>query len=267
MQRPSRCLSFFCLCIAYGCAQLGGQTHDYHVELSDGTSGEVFVVNDGGKPIEAYHFVSKCGSFETDSTVDILAAGGGLKVLLPGERKDANILLSPRSDGCTEEPALDAVILTDGSFEGDLHAVQALQAWRDGVVAGVRYWHDRLHHENATEAELATEEADAKLLAHEDLKRMTSPGCRNESVICAYWHGRRYADIQFKGNVVGVGVRKYGPEKIHMNLVNLADGLQKKIEDDEALKKLEITFPLPAELGDPAHASDSSAVPVVELKR
>ena len=48
------------ICALVCCLPLSAQSSSYHMELSDGTSGRVAVVNDSAKPIEAFHITGRC---------------------------------------------------------------------------------------------------------------------------------------------------------------------------------------------------------------
>src|SRR5580700_6004196 len=155
--RPALFL-FACLSMLCGCTPLLAQVRGCHMELSDGTSGWVILVNDSEKTVEAYHLSAKCMSegrprMGMEASYDALDSAGTSRsgpgkviagifthsdVAEPGTRMVSMENLAPQPFGCVWDAKFDAVIYADGSYEGDEMKVRRLQARRDGVVADVK---------------------------------------------------------------------------------------------------------------------------------
>jgi hypothetical protein len=57
-----------------------------------------------------------------------------------GKRRISFLKLNPQPSGCAWKAEINAVIYSDGSYEGDEIAMRGMAARRDGIAAGVRYW-------------------------------------------------------------------------------------------------------------------------------
>ncbi len=269
--RPAPFL-FVYLTMLCGCVPVLAQGRGYHLELSDGTSGWAILVNDSQKTIEAYHFSAKCMSegwmrMGSETSYDALDSAGTSRsgpgrgvagihtnrdVLEPGERMVSMENLLPQPSGCAWDADFDAVIYDDGSYEGDERRVRGLQARRDGVADGVKYWAARLAREHVDKASRETIRTDAERLKEEDVKKTTS---RCRKFACEYWRGRFQVDINVALNTRpskdGPPLEGYG------GIIQIYARHEKKIQADVALKKLDAVFPLSAAL---AEEGDQSGV-------
>lgn len=268
----SRPASFLVVCLTMlcGCVPLLAQGRGYHAELSDGTSGWVILVNDSQKTIEAYHLSAKCMGqgrvrMGEELSYDTLDSSGTSRnwpptgfagihttsaVAEPEARMVSMKKLSPPPDGCVWNADFDAVIYADGSYEGDEIKVQRLQARRDGLAAGVKYWANRLAGEPVDKASRETIRADAERLKDEDLKKITN---RCRKLECEYWRGRFQVDINVAANTRPS--ENSPPLEGNGGIIQTYTRHEKKIEADVALKKLDAVFPL-----SPLAEGDQSAV-------
>ncbi|MFT4113721.1 hypothetical protein [Silvibacterium sp.] len=236
---------------------LAANSRGYHMELSDGSSGWVILVNDSQKPIEAFHFKGKCGNAGTATVHDALDSpyesishrptdeAMQESVILPGVRFFSDQNLSPQPSGCTWAGDIDGVIYADGSYEGNENVVHALQARRDGILSAARFWVEATEGEAAGKFTPAVLAGEAQRLSDEDRKKMSNPGCREQPITCAYWNGREQVDINMVGQMNADRQRGDTP---YSHIAQFARKWREKAEADSALKALEISFPLPPEL-------------------
>src|ERR1700691_1368228 len=253
---------FTCLATLCGCLPLFGQGRGYHMELSDGSSGWAILVNDSQKTIEAYHFSARClsagrmksatehiyGGLDREVTSRAGPPPGSVAGIIshrdalePGARTVSTNLL-PHPSGCVWDADFDAFIYADGSYEGDEMRVGGVQARRDGVAEGVKYWANRLAQEAIDKASLDPIRADAERLKEEDRKKTMSPGCGKLPLACQYWRGRSQMD---GGVALDTRPWKDGPYiDGYGGIIQMYARHEKKIEADVALKKLDAVFPL-----------------------
>jgi hypothetical protein len=246
-----------------GCSMsLLAQGRGYHMELSDGTSGWVILVNDSQIPIEAFHFVGKCriagrevaGSEFTYDALD--SPGNSLShpaitgraqsdVVKPGERYFALTKLLPQPSECIWDGDITSVIYADGTYEGEENTARDLQARRDGIAAGVQYWVERVQGGVVEKPDPEAMAAEAKQLSEETRTKTRYCVGPNQPLSCAYWSGRHQVDA----NVALQGSRKKeDPESNYAWMTQFIKRWRKKVEADDALKRLDVTFPLPGEL-------------------
>jgi len=160
---------------------LTAQTRHYRMELSSGTSGYVILENDSQSSIEAFHVKGQCGSVGMEATSDILEGPNGRFPNVAADTRSqrggihrwervsfANVTFIAQPQPCTWKVEMNAVIFSDGSYEGDDAQVKALQAERDGIAASINYWAARMKTPPATPAELDLIEADAKTQSQND---------------------------------------------------------------------------------------------------
>ena len=133
------------------------------------------------------------------------------------------------------------MIYADGSYQGDENLVRELQAKRDGMSIAAHLWAKRLTEDlqkNMTDEAIA---AQAELIAGTD---QTQSGCHDHSVLCGWWQGKYQVDSN-----VALSAKRLGHDQLSLFVA----GWCRKIEADEALKRMDLLFPLPAELTT-AHA-------------
>jgi hypothetical protein len=151
------------------------QSANYHVELFSGEhhfpDSGIRLLNDGPKVIEAFSVQLTChGAWVAGTAGDVIDAGaeiienpdgngrglspGGFWYVAPSQKcRDA------RED---EQPSVTAIIYADGTYDGSLTAVRLLKAQRDGIIAAVNYWAERLAKENPDGSTLNDLLSDAK---------------------------------------------------------------------------------------------------------
>ena len=254
-----------CLTMLWGCVSLLAQSRSYHMELSDGTSGWVILVNDSQKTIEAYHFSAKCSGVRpgesglelsydaldfVGTVIGVQGPGGGVTqhdVAEPGARIVVLDHLLPQPS-CEWKADINAVLYADGSYEGDEMSARGLQARRDGIAASVKYWADRLSQESAGKPNLEATQTDAERLTQEDEKKAHMfPGCGKLPLACQYWSGRSHVDRNVAHQAKS---QKDGSEGSYRRIVQFITRWEKKMEADVALKKLDAVFPLAAALAE-----------------
>jgi len=155
----------FCFPVILGWLPLAAQSSSYHLEFDDRKrSQQVILVNDSEKSIEAYGASQLCFKPKqyrgVDDGQDILDApfrgtpssmraadGSGPPrsgVLETGARWSMGISIPENWDCQTH---VNAVLFSDGSFEGEDAGVRGLKARRDGLAAAIHYWADRISRE------------------------------------------------------------------------------------------------------------------------
>jgi len=240
-------------------AMIAGQNRSYRVELSDGTTGRVMVVNESDEPMEAFHFQEDCGashshfSFSQDR-LDFWGWGGHLAGL-DGRFVGSPYLLEPYPRGvprhiapkrpvaCIERAEVDAVLYADGSYAGDDLALRGLQARRDGIAASVQNWAAKMESRGSLDPKIKDLGTEADSITEADLGRSAS-GCQSEPLSCQYWSGRAQADVNI---ALAFKVPKDQDDAdVSRRVLAVISSWQKKIDEDVAFQKLEATFPLPA---------------------
>ena len=252
--------STICFLMLCGYIPLSAQHRGYRMQLSNGTSGWVALVNDSEKPIEAFHFTGQCGNMiGNDFTYDALDSAGSRMlhpsidgqafdqndVVKPGERMFSMVNLLPQPSGCAWQGDIDAVIFADGTYEGNETTVRGMQARRDGIAAALKYWAQQLHQQAQDNTDADALALEAKDLSHEDFKKTMFPGCHKSPLACEYWRGRQQVDA----NIESWGKVKNGSaQKRYGSVLHSMERWQTKMDNDPALTKLDEIFPLPADI-------------------
>jgi len=259
------------LAMLCGCVPLLAQSRNYHAEIANEPDRRFILVNDSKEPIEAFHASVEChdptSSVEIDmrvsseETYDALAGSrkrwwlwDGLTakgdVVEPGERFNIGGTLNAV---CNWEPNVDAVIYADGSYDGNELAVRRLQARRDGLATGVKFWADKLNRDTPHGSDLDAMVAVAKRMASIDSAIAAFSEQHTLWLPSSYWRGRHEADGPVAERLQRMP--KDHPEQSYEQLVQFVTGWQREIEDNLALKRLEVTFPLPTPLIEQATRS------------
>ena len=173
--------------------------------------------------------------------------------------------LPPRTKRCSWHGSIDGVIYTDGTYEGKKEIVRGLQARRDGIAAGVRFWAIRTHRE-ATEAEANVDEFERRVKNDQEklnevcnqFDPLRSPIESGSVAVLGLPHGPTTPGIPPPGHVqqsvtIGTPDCEYWRGRLQVDLggqrvLGEVDQWQAKIEQDEALKKLDIIFHLPSDV-------------------
>jgi hypothetical protein len=141
------------------------------------------------------------------------------------------------------EVKIIAAVFTDGSSEGDDQALSSMQARRDGIASGVRYWMAKLNPQSGEMPEPEAILSDAESRSHTDRQKwQTTAGLTDEVMFSAadnYWMGTSQVDSWVAGNL-----------KVEV-LARTIGAWQKKIDRDIAMKKLAAAFPLPDGIAPP----------------
>jgi|GEM_PF-7049568 hypothetical protein len=226
------------------------------------------VVNDSHKTIEAYSSFHLCpnkaftpGKIWHDqdaldssgiTTGDMKAADGkqmhsigiepGGRWIMPGTPGQ---IVNEKEISC--ELQVDAILFTDGSYEGDEASVRALQARRDGIRASVNYWSEKFNIENPDPSDFATlrNQAKDRLKQERDIfdkYLYAALNSETQPLSMAYWNGR----IQVDQNVEHWISDSLSGEKALKNYQRSASDIarwQKKIETDISMQNLSAEFP------------------------
>lgn len=243
------------LCILCCGVWLNAQVPNYHVELTDGTSGYVILVNASAKTIEAFHLTTTCGNSAGSPYYDKLSKSdtsgppvidhdgrwvGPLQsqVIAPGQRLQTAIRLAPYPNGCSWNADVDGVIYSDGTYEGSDEGVRSLQGWRDGLADELQYWSTKLQQETPADPYAIAKEAKQRAETY-----MHQP-YRGPIHSLRYY---RYGEEVVASTLAIKANGNPSPEKLHRREIDLIDQWQKKLDDDVAFKKLNAIFPLPVE--------------------
>ncbi len=170
-------------------------------------------------------------------------------VIGPGQRMQSSANI-PQSSGCVWHPEVDAVIYSDGSYDGSNDGVRSLQVWRDGLADELEYWSTKLHQPNANPS-------DPYAITSEAQRRADSYMGRPEGFLNDYESGKRQVAL----NLALSGAGSPSPEELQRRQVDLIDRWKKKLADDVAFKKMQPIFPLPAEVltSTPRGSAESAA--------
>ena len=276
-----------CVLLTPGWIPLVGQTHDYHVlqetppcaesttnepQTEDSDHGDplsrppsrkhrkcpstrLYLVNDSDKSIEAFAASEWCIHGTVAQLVDILIDGpngmepDGEGVLPSSLEPGARWLMFGVVPECDQK--IEAVLFTDGSFEGSDDGLRALKARRDGVATSVNYWAYRLRQENPDGSTLGTLMNDAKDRFAEDTAEVVKhpdPTSENDlgkplwDYVRLYWKGRQEVD----GNAQALAKGESAKEPARVTFERFMEQIyrrKKEIDDDLALKKLDSVFP------------------------
>jgi hypothetical protein len=247
-------LGFFC-----ACAHLAGQVRGYHKELSDGTSGYVILANDSSKTIEAFRYKATCArngrlGGSTSADYDMLSTPSKFvgsarghdgrpvgppqpDVIAPGGRMQSLINFPAQPGGCPWQADIDAVIYSDGTYEGSNDGVRSLQVWRDGLAGELQYWSTKLHQDSPAPF-------DPHAISSEAQRRADSYVGRPEGLMNDYESAKRQVTLSLAMSAAG----NLAPDELQRREVDLIDRWKKKLDDDIAFKKMNEVFPLPAEV-------------------
>lgn len=242
LQRIQISISLLCL---LSVARLDAQARGYHMELSDGTGGAIILVNDSEKVIEAFLYKGLCGTTHRSFNYDALWAPGergwdardpsGRPIrpqpdtVAPGQQMDANELIQKPSVGCSERGDIDAVIYSDGTFDGSEEGVRSMQVWRDGLANELQYWFARLQSKPSDIYAIANE---AK--QRDDSYKELRAGARPQLLV----------DYQLGEQQVATAVvHQIAEDPSPIALVELIDTWKKKLDSDLAFKKMSVIFP------------------------
>jgi hypothetical protein len=269
----------FCFPVILGWLPLAAQSSSYHLEFADHKhSQQVILVNDSEKSIEAYGASQLCfkpkqyvGVDESRDILDIsfrgtpssMRAADGREpprsgVLETGARRSTGIFI-PENWDC--ETQVNAVLFSDGSFEGEDAAVRGLKSRRDGLAAGIHYWADRISREKPYGSTLDALRDEVKQRKVEDqMKQRTytsHPRLTFEKaeppipppLLGQYWSGW----LAVEANIELLFPKDLSQEKASENFRKVADEINQwkaKIDGNLALQKLNIVFPPISEPGD-----------------
>jgi hypothetical protein len=264
------------ICLALLTTSAVAQTPGYHIELIDDTAPHhsplnkrIVLFNDSDRTIEAAHISEVCegdnrrgGPLTHETTEDTLTYSSD-KVGNPGPDGTLvfesttippggkMVLLEPlaqQPSGCTWNAKVDAVIYSNGTYEGDEIAVRGLQARRAGLAAGLNFWSGRLPpRPSDTHLLVLAPAAEAEAAFAKDINNSKPPVCQRDTIACQYWLGRGHVDL----NISSMLKRPTeDSDTRYDHAVQEIERWQRKLNSDVALKKLESTFPLPQDIPD-----------------
>jgi hypothetical protein len=254
---------------------LAAQSASYHLEYATGPGQltHVVLVNDSQQPIEAFHFASECNGHSGGiGSIDVFdgpgfsgsmrgadgrqsrifgvepggswAAGFGSTCSVQPPEKEGHVTSSETSNS---ETRFDAILFADGSYEGSGAVMRALKARRDGIVANVRYWNDRLKAADAGPPDLDAVTAEVRRRMDEEkikLRRSYRVGIdQAETPMGAYWEGRLQVDQNLENWATAKSPRDGEPVETVAQIAQFFDEWNRKIENDAAMKKLDAELP------------------------
>jgi hypothetical protein len=263
----------FWFSIIVGWLPLVAQSSSYHLEFDDIIPGDKSgcLVNDSEKPIEAFAASQRCQRPDgrsgggTHGSRDILDSGRGPTsdmlsadasgpplsgVIETGARWRTGISVIPENGDCQTQ--VNAVLFSDGSFEGEDAAVRGLKAHRDGLAASANYWADRVSREKPDGSTLDALHAALKQRLDDDRMKQQKYWPDNmhrdrSPLFWQYWSGW----LQVERNLELHFPKELGQEKASDNFREVADEInqwKKKIDGNLALQKLNVVFPPISEL-------------------
>jgi len=251
---------------------LACQTSTFHVELLPDPpgllgDGKWVFVNDSDKPIsiEAFHLVLRCkgGGLWKSSDFSVNQRSVGTKPIL---REGVTIWpdaieidakgrfetgieygVFRNAKGVVEkcEHQVDAVLFTGGTHEGSEGAVRSLKAHRDGISDRVRYWANRLSHENRDGAGIDAMREEAECFVNEDREKFGEQGpdffrYELEPVLDSYWEGKNFVDKKVLEYFnAGEGRPTATFHQISLQIMSWKDG----IATHSSSKSLDMEFP------------------------
>lgn len=271
----------FCLPVILGWLPLAAQSSSYHLEFDGSIPGHqsVFLVNDSEKSIEAYGASQLCFKPKQyvghpDDSRDVLddpfkgarsdmraADGSGPPrsgALDTGARWRTSMATLPDWDCRTQ---VNAVLFSDGSFEGEDAGVRGLKAKRDGLAAAAYYWADRISREKPDGSTLDALHDELKKRKAEDLlkrgKYQSQPHLTFEEAVLPvppqmlwqYWSGWLSVETNLEFQLSKYLTQEKAGEKFR----KVADEINQwkaKIDGNLALQKLNVVFPAITESGD-----------------
>lgn len=174
------------------CAQEVG----YRIDLYRDPAGAVRMrfVNDSLKDIDAYHALIRCDRSTRETDGDVLGGPytGVDTIRASGGRWDAGP--SIQEDGHVCDPTVDAVIYSDGSFDGPLQIVRRIHAAREGGLAAIQFWAELLAKPREAGAESFSAVAGTRLREDRTHLENCPTSASGRDLICSYWAGRLHDD-------------------------------------------------------------------------
>ena len=165
-------------------------------------------------------------------------------VLETGARWNMNLWISPQNGDCQAQ--INAVLFSDGGFEGEDAAVRGLKAHRDGLAAAVNYWAARISREKPDGSTLDALLYELKQhVAGDQMKQKKYWVNINEDtqpLFWQYWSGW----LQVESNIELRLPKELSQEKAGENFRKVADQINRwktNIDGNLALQKLNVVFP------------------------
>ena len=266
--------------------QLAAQSSSYHVETYSGRGGPypyLVLVNDSQKQIEAFAASQQCEHMTSGDSRDVLGFSGTATsdMMAPGEERPprsgvldtgarwiTSIAFIPANGPCQEK--IDAVIFSDGSFEGNADVMRTIKAGRDGYAAGVNYWADRIRQEKPGLAKLQAFSNEVNRRIPEEKRKanelfLRAQQGRHDAEVTTplswyYWSGKQAVDVAVELNFL----RNLSEEKASEDFGRLARFIlawQNKIERNVALKQLNYVFPPLSEVQEAGDKAPGRPIP------
>jgi hypothetical protein len=220
------------------------QEAGYRIDMMTEPAGFVRMrfVNDSAKDIDAYHVLIKCELSTRETGGDVLYGphNGGDTIRASGGMWDTGPAI--QEDGRVCDATADAVIYSDGSFDGPVEIVRRMQAAREGGFAAIQFWAALLAKPDQAGADSFS--TLAKERVKEDRTHLQS--CRTSAtgeeaeLICFYWSGRLHDD----GSISGILARPVPPDNDSpWRFENFVRIWMQKYKNDVAMSELSRSFP------------------------
>ncbi len=221
------------------CAQEVG----YRIDMIREPAGAVRMrfVNDSSKDIDAYHVLIKCDRSTSETNGDVLGGpySGPDTIHASGGRWDAGP--SIQEDGRVCEATVDAVIYSDGSFDGPLEIVRKMHAAREGGLAAIQFWVALLAKPRETGAEPFSAVAETRLREDRAHLENCPTSVSEEELICSYWAGRLHDDA----SVSEILARPVPQDSASpWRFENYVQSWKRKYERDVAMADFSRSYPL-----------------------
>ena len=258
----------FCIPLIMGHLPMAAQNSSYHVEFEPQGSrsfSHLVLVNDSNKSIEAYSVLQTCGRY-AQFDPNILGQGyqssrfvplrGESGVIKPGERRTLRGGWSYRPGDRSCDAQVEAVLFTDGSFEGEDALVRGLKGLGDGEAASVNYWVDRIKSEEPDGSTLGLLLDEIKEhVADDKAEANRYPNRRyRDRPLWEYWEGRLEVDLDIE-SLFPKDLSAVKPNDLLKRVTNYLEKRKTDIDGNETMQKLNTVFPpisAPREIGDKA---------------
>lgn len=242
----------FCISWVLGCWPLAAQSSNYHVEFEPRgprSYSHLVLVNDSEKAIEAYSVLQVCGR-SAQFAATILSNGqtflGTSGVIEPGERRTLRGGWTYRPDVPSCDAQVEAVILTDGSFEGKDAPVRGLKALGDGEAASIHYWADRIKAETPDGSTLGLLLDEIKRrIAQDEAEQRRYPNHLDHvkfRPLWEYWEGKKAVDFDIESQFPR-DLSSVEPTELLQRVTNYVEKRKAEIDGNEVMQKLNAIFP------------------------
>jgi hypothetical protein len=226
---------------------LTAQGAGYRIDFERYPSGlsRMIFVNGSSRDVDAFHVVITCKSFKHEEDRDVLGGpnNGCTTIHAAGGIFEVGTAFEENGDVCAAN--VDAVIYSDGSFDGPLEVVRRMHAAREGGLAAIRFWAGLIEHQQLSDDE-ALSAVSARRVQND---RTHLANCRSSgseaiaSLACSYWAGRLHVDRSVSSFVARATAADAPVVSSAQRLEDYVFEWQQKYENDVAMTELSKSFP------------------------